>query len=187
MPVIRSNARIDTAVRRFTINSLICCLRNLSPFPLVTNEDTSHPMYLTGETVQFTYIRREIPHLPRMRIAFCAIYNLFFFFFLRAKVYWTVKTAVIDEQCDGKFVFWVCACIKGCSRFFFLSIKLWLFLSELSSRTNECFRIIIFSDGLKINLDILLKWNWKENSYVDFYLRGDKDYKNLMKNVSINE
>lgn len=23
--------------------------------------------------------------------------------------------------------------------------------------------------------------------YVDFYLRGDKDYKNLMKNVSINE
>lgn len=87
----------------------------------------------------------------------------FFFFFLRAKVYWTVKTAVIDEQCDGKFVFWVCACIKGCSRFFFLSIKLWLFLSELSSRTNECFRIIIFSDGLKINLNILLKWNWKEN------------------------
>lgn len=63
---------------------------------------------------------------------------------LCAKVYWTVKITVIDEQCDGKFVFWVCAYKRVFEIFFFFSIKFWLPLNgmdELSCGTNECFRI----------------------------------------------
>ena len=124
--LIRGNARIDTAVRRFTINTLICCSLKPYPYFLWSRTGIHHPMYLTGR-VQFSSLIFEGKFLifqgwkssivwynftlslsPSLSLSLCV------------KVYWTVKITVIDEQCDGKFVFWVCACIKGCSRYFFL-------------------------------------------------------------------
>ena len=121
--LIRGNARIDTAVRRFTINTLICCSLKPYPYFLWSRTGIHHPMYLTGR-VQFSSLIFEGKFLifqgwkssivwynftlslsPSLSLSLCV------------KVYWTVKITVIDEQCDGKFVFWVCACIKGCSRY----------------------------------------------------------------------
>ena len=140
--LIRGNARIDTAVRRFTINTLICCSLKPYPYFLWSRTGIHHPMYLTGR-VQFSSLIFEGKFLIFQGWKSSIVwYN--FTLSLSPSLSLSLRESLLNSENYGDrwAMRWKIRFLSLCVYkrvfeiyFFFFSIKFWLSLNGL----NECF------------------------------------------------